>query len=1093
MPINPGTLSCKYCGKTCRTRGGLTQHINWSKSCSDAQRYEVSNRKRPSEDPEPAAGERQGSGRSLRPRYFDGKNSLSGEPTGDSGRQDDADPQAKPGNPEDDHVDSGEDDEENDSGQWKGEEEDEEIQDQDGEDEDSQDDATINDATATGTAKPEPIREPLDEFRAFCEGHDDKFLDLTREEEASIRLMDILKRKKAPLNAFAEVLEWHLKESNEIKQHETLKDTEKYHHRNTLLKKLIPRYNLQGLMPKLKKLKLPSSKVVAQIPYRSAKDCIVSLLTDPRFQDEDYLFWGDDPLGKPPEVVTHLKDLNTGDAFLKSHEKMITKPNQVLVAVPMYIDGATTGQFSDLPITSLKISLGIHKRETRDKPWAWRELGWVPQTRKAKARGKKLLKESQHLDGRDFEMEDGEGDVDSDLDSEDDGMEVEELDDNEDEDTDAAPQDFHTILAFILESFVELQRTGFFFDLVYKGKMHKNVEIVLFVPYVKCDTEEGDLLCGKYLCRTKHVKHVCRYCHCPMNESDDPLARHKMKTQPDIQNLVQRGQIHKLKAISQQYIKNAWYKVTFHKANRSGIHGACPSEMLHALLLGIFKYLRDTFFRYMGESSKLADDINGLATKYGKILSRQSDRNFPITSFTKGIAKGKLMATHYRGVILVIAAVLRSTLGRELLLKRKKFGKKEGLQDWTILVELLLEWEAYLCKKEMRKDHVKKLDKKHRYIMYILKNVARRTKGMGMKLMKFHAITHMVHDMLLYGIPYEFDTGSNESHHKPSKHAAKLTQRKEETFNFQTATRLTEFLCIELAIEEVQRRIAVWEYFDYAEENGESKSQEDSDKEVYDGDLGGSDGETEEHHGDSGVQHGDQPADEVEIYTGGTRLRIYYDEERGNLPTFKILGRSKSKVGVVWPNELCEFMNQLQDKVIPYIPWKELQVLTMHQRDDVIWHGHPNYRGTGLWTDWALVDWGLEGVIPCRIWCFLKLLRMPIGAESLEHGGVKLRDGVFAVVECSQYSEEVDAVVESDLFTPLTLELGEEIEKGETPTRQFYLADVEAFHGPCSVIPDIGGHPSSYFLVKNRLEWSKEFIVWLNQPHKADVMVLENE
>ena len=118
---------------------------------------------------------------------------------------------------------------------------------------------------------------------------------------------------------------------------------------------------------------------------------------------------------------------------------------------------------------------------------------------------------------------------------------------------------------------------------------------------------------------------------------------------------------------------------------------------------------------------------------------------------------------------------------------------------------------------------------------------------------------------------------------------------------------------------------------------------------------------------------------------------------------------------------------------------------------------------------------------------------MPIGAESLEHGGVKLRDGVFAVVECSQYSEEVDAVVESDLFTPLTLELGEEIEKGETPTRQYYLADVEAFHGPCSVIPDIGGHPSSYFLVKNRLEWSKEFIVWLNQPNKADVMVLENE
>ena len=211
--------------------------------------------------------------------------------------------------------------------------------------------------------------------------------------------------------------------------------------------------------------------------------------------------------------------------------------------------------------------------------------------------------------------------------------------------------------------------------------MYKNVHIVLFVPYVKCETQEGDLLCGKYLCRPRHAKHVCRYCHCPMNKSDDPRARYKLKTQTEIQNLVQKGQLGKLKAISQQYINNAWYKVTFHKANRAGIHGACPSEMLHALLLGIFKYLRDTFFTYMGNTSKLADDINGLATKYGKLLSCQSDRNFPITSFTKGIARGKLMGTHYQGVLLVIAAVLRSSLGRELLLQRRKFGREEGLQD----------------------------------------------------------------------------------------------------------------------------------------------------------------------------------------------------------------------------------------------------------------------------------------------------------------------------------------------------------------------------------------------------------------------------
>ena len=66
--------------------------------------------------------------------------------------------------------------------------------------------------------------------------------------------------------------------------------------------------------------------------------------------------------------------------------------------------------------------------------------------------------------------------------------------------------------------------------------------------------------------------------------------------------------------------------------------------------------------------------------------------------------------------------------------------------------------------------------------MYIMRNIAKQSKGMGLKTMKFHAIIHMVEDILLFGVPSEVDTGSNESHHKTTKVAAKLTQRKEITF-----------------------------------------------------------------------------------------------------------------------------------------------------------------------------------------------------------------------------------------------------------------------------------------------------------------------
>ena len=52
----------------------------------------------------------------------------------------------------------------------------------------------------------------------------------------------------------------------------------------------------------------------------------------------------------------------------------------------------------------------------------------------------------------------------------------------------------------------------------------------------------------------------------------------------------------------------------------------------------------------------------------------------------------------------------------------------------------------------------------------------------------------------LYGVPLEFDTAANESHHKPSKAAAKLTQRNLANFDIQVAIQLFEFMLIDLAL-----------------------------------------------------------------------------------------------------------------------------------------------------------------------------------------------------------------------------------------------------------------------------------------------------
>ncbi len=964
-----------------------------------------------------------------------------------------------------------------------------------GEDDDA---STYTSGTTTSNpeAKPAPKGPPpntklLQDFKTFCDTHYDNFLQLSKAQKTCIRLCQVLQRR-APLSAYEEVLEWHLKESGQLRWHETLGALEDYPRRETLISNLIPRYNLDPLQTTVKKVRLPSAKAVVAVPCRDAGACIVSLLTDPRIKDEDYLFFDDDPLAPPPEKVTKLGNLNTGEAYLKTYKKLIKKPNQVLLPICVYIDGAVTGQFSDLPVTPVKIALGIHKRETRDKSYAWREIGFVPVVRKDPSRGKKIFEQTGHLDTLDLDRLDGEGDTSSESDSEDEEKEANddeerEANEGEEEGDDAVKaQDFHTILSEILKTFVALQATGFIWDFVYKGKVYNALEFIIFVIFVKCDTEEGDLLCGKYTVRTRNVKHVCRYCHCPTDRADDPRANYAPKTQAEIQKLVDGGKLDKLKAISQQYIKNAWYDVRFHQANDMGIHGACPSEKLHAIQLGLFKYVRTIFFKHMGEYSQLANDINGIATMYGKLMTRQSEKDLPATNFSKGIQKGKLMGREFRGVLLIMAAVLRSTSGYGRLYRKRTFGKEAGLRDWQLLVELLLEWEAYLCEKQMTRSHIMRLGKKHRFILYIIRNVARRSAGMGLKVMKFHAVTHMIQDILLYGVPTEFDTGSNESHHKEAKFAAKLTQRKESTFNQQTATRLTEFHSIELGVHEIVTQSSPWQYFDGAvpvksnvmdwDESDVENDQQETNEEQDEADLGEELTETRRAR--------------LQITTGGTRFQVFEDPEQPGKAAFKVHSSSKSIRRTALISQLVEFLYELQELVGEYLTEPYLPILSEHKRGDQIFRGHPNFRSKP-WRDWVVVDWGAHGHLPSRIWCFVRLSNMPTGRHRLQFGGVTLGDDVYAVVEVAEYDEDPEAKTKSDLFVPLVLEMGDNVDGQHL--RQFYLASTEAFVGPCCVIPDIGGDINAYFQVKRQSEWAKEFIRWLEAPHQDDVMEYSDE
>ena len=562
------------------------------------------------------------------------------------------------------------------------------------------------------------------------------------------------------------------------------------------------------------------------------------------------------------------------------------------------------------------------------------------------------------------------------------------------------------------------------------------------------------MACGKHTQRST-TQQICRKCHIPLLQADDHLAKYLPKTVQEILKLVDDADHEGLKKISQTHLRNAFYNLRFSMGNGYGVHGSCPSEMLHAILLGIFKYLRDIFFEQVGRTGEGAKLMNALSKIYAKKFTRQSDRTMPGTGFSKGIQVGKLMAKDYRGVLLIMLAMVRSTKGRAILRKYRNFKDQAALDDWILLLELMLEWESHLNEPQMEIKHVKRLEKKHRFIMCIMRKVAQRVKGMGLKLLKFHTILHLWEDTLQFGIPLECDTSANESMHKPSKKASKMTQKTHDTFNYQTGQRLVEFTLIDLAMEEILTGKKMWDYYDRKlEQEGEETAEEEE--------------ETDE------------------TWTGETQIKVFCTDEGEEC--FSLRSRSKFAAQTYWNQEVTGFLIRLQAKVEEFIGTDSLPIFTSHHRNGQVFRGHPNFRGKGAWKDWVWVDWGRGfGRLPSHIWCFVTLRGMPSGRNTIHHGGIGLKDGVFAVVETAALEENEELIGQSDLLTPILKDV--QLDEDEiVKERMFYLADTEAFSDPCCVIPDIGGPTNRYFVVKPRNQWAKEFIKWVQDEHHLDEM-----
>jgi hypothetical protein len=531
-----------------------------------------------------------------------------------------------------------------------------------------------------GTDQQEEIEvryEKLKQFSDFCKESQIHRKAFQSDLRAAVELSSILIKSGGSLELYDKLMNWHTQNISAVKGMS----------QNKMKDELTERYQMQAAYPTEVPVYLPHAKETVNVTTFDCYSQVVHLLSDPRWCDDDFLFFDDDPLSGPPQEFLFLNDVNSGKAYRETYKEMIgDNPmtscgrRKVPLGFIFYVDGCVTGQFNNLSIEILKFTVSVLNSKARSKHHAWKRLGFVPNQVKDKGKVDGMIKQSNHVDAgkyvkdpkhRSFVTNQGS---------------TEPIKPNfgrrkemESDDPPAIPelkaQDYHVVMDAIMGSYGELERNGFDWDQRYKGVTWP-LRFLPFILYFVVDGAAADKLTGQFGVKTGNVACLCRTCECPTTSSNLAYARYNLKTKPNIEDLVRKGEVEELRKISQHPIWNAFYQFRFPSHSDQGIHGACPMEPLHWINLNDFGYTRESFFEQCGKESDLAGAINKTATMVSTLLQRQSDKDLSRTQFSKSIQEGKVMAHEMPGLIMVLLVTIRSTRGRNELLNLCHGDKK---------------------------------------------------------------------------------------------------------------------------------------------------------------------------------------------------------------------------------------------------------------------------------------------------------------------------------------------------------------------------------------------------------------------------------
>ena len=813
---------------------------------------------------------------------------------------------------------------------------------------------------------------------------------------AEVELLNVLQKNHLPMNTFQLVMEWAHRQTERHSQRMFgfADNFASNRTRETIIKDIrnyIPlveySFRPHGINW------LPDNKLV-QVQVRSFQQALFSLLTNPVLvKEENFSF----PLRDTPflpndfeyDPTVPMTELHHGRWWTQSWKSICQAPDKILVPIILYMDGISLDVNSHLNLTPLNMTLGIFDIKTRKKADAWETLYFHPD---------KITSEKKT---------EGIHNV----------------------------TNLHNGIKVALQSFLDLCQSNeciTWDELPYASKKW-SVKMRFAIAYVIGDTELHDKLCCRFAGYTEGIKKICRHCQCETVKIADPTDRSHADLlwvpndfvidEDNDKNAINEDK-KKFTAMSHHRMANVFHELQFGN-NVNNIHMATPGECLHMHQLGIAKRTVESIASIVGNNKQ----FESIARRLGGALSRNSDREFPVTRFgtndnvlNPSMKEGK----HYAGMLLCILLALLSVDGQEA----SKIANKEFVLDQIQFIELVLCMEEFLKHAKIQSSRLNNLRKMMKYFLKQINRHCHREKGMGNMLIKNHLYLHVPEYMNRWGPPSGWDSAPSESHHKTEiKGPSKNTQRNPSSLIKQTYKRKRE--------KHILKRVSV--LYDCVHEESAVVETRSKDNKLT-----------------------------------GTHGRIFKLGDDGLPQMTWVESANKNKPG--FPSEVLTFCC---DHILPIVKSNYVTVRTEHYRQDkargsrFIFRASPSYLQDGgqdasVWYDWAVFSLEKE-TIPCQILCFVQIDEL---VPDIEH---KVKG--YDVEEYSHF-----AVVRRMITQPVCIE-GSRLVKSGSLSRDMYLFDVETIKSEIAVVHNPSTNCRSdnrFMVVENRKEWLAAFYRKMN-------------